>query len=175
MKKIIILLLFTSFGFSQTVEYTISRPEISEFIYYTDSEIKVERNVDDFTGEINISSPSFTRCAVPIVILKTIKKLKKTHYYLSLRAYGNTLNVNKKEISVLFVDGTKWNKQSSIETEYDDGGYTYSAFIDLSPKDLVLFSTKKIKKFRLYIYDKDININDSEKFCEYIKLVKSTN
>jgi hypothetical protein len=173
MKRFFILLFFNSFGFCQTYNYTVSKPEISDFIYYTNSEIELIRDVDDFTGEINISSPIFRKCAVPFVIQKTITKLKKTYYYLSLRTYGNTLNVNEKVISVIFEDGTKWSKQSKIDADYDDGSYIYSAFIGLSQNDLEIFSTKKIKKFRLYIYDKEININDAEKFCEYVKLIKS--
>jgi hypothetical protein len=137
---------------------------------------KVERQVDDFTGEITISSPRITGGKLsPIIIYKYVKKGKPTLYYLGLRTYGSTVNVYEKGVTILFDDGTKWYKQSKIDVQADNNGFEYSAFILLNASDLLTFTTKKIKKFRLYIYDGAINTSDADKFNLFIKCVKTTN
>lgn len=135
---------------------------------------KLKREIDDFTGEIKISSPiSSGRQLSPMTIYKHINK-SKTVYYLRLRTYGSTLNVSETGVIVLFTDGTKWIKQSKIDVDAESNGFEYSAFINLTPTDLISFSTKKIKKFRLYIYDKEVNSSDADKFKLFVKCVKET-
>jgi hypothetical protein len=109
------------------------------------------------------------------LIYKYVKKGKPTLYYLGLRTYGSTVNVYEKGVTILFDDGTKWYKQSKIDVQADNNGFEYSAFILLNASDLLTFTTKKIKKFRLYIYDGAINTSDADKFNLFIKCVKTTN
>lgn len=129
---------------------------------------KIEREVDDFTGEIKVSSPFSS-----MIIYKYINK-GKTLYYLSLRAYGSTVNVNETGVTILFADGTKWMRQSKIDVDAESSGFEYSAFINLTSADLNIFTSKKIKKFRLYIYDEEVNSSDADKFKLYVKCVKET-
>lgn len=135
---------------------------------------KIEREFDDFTGEIKISSPFMISGNLsPIMIYKYLKKGKPTIYYLSLRTSGSTLNVNQKGVNILFEDGTKWNKQQSkINVDANSNGYEYSAFIPLDTTELITFTTKKIKKFRLYIYDENIKSSDADKFRLFVKCIK---
>ena len=133
---------------------------------------KIERVVDEFTNEISINSPfSEADFNSPVVLYKSIKNGKSV-YYLSLDTYGSTLNVLEKGVSILFTDGTKFNKPlTSIDVDADGDGYKYSAFIPLTLLETKFFTTKQIKKFRLYIYDEEVSTTFSEKFKHYVKCV----
>jgi len=131
---------------------------------------KINRQIDDFTGEIRINSPVNS----PIVIWKIINN-NKICYYLDLTAYGNTANVNKLGVIILFTDGTKWIRSSSkIDVKVGDYGFEYSSFINLIPIDLILFSSKKIKKFRLYIYDVEFSLTEADIFKSFVKYIKES-
>lgn len=135
---------------------------------------KVERTVDDFTGEIKVRSPISSGGKISsMIIYKNINK-GRTVYYLSLRTYGSTVNTNESGVVILFTDGTKWARQTKIDVDAESSGFEYSAFTTLTPADLITFSTKKIKKFRLYIYDEEVNSSDAEKFKLFVKCVKQT-
>ncbi|MBA0885348.1 hypothetical protein [Flavobacterium undicola] len=134
---------------------------------------KIDKQIDEFTNEIKFSSPIMSdRQLSPTIIYKYINKGKSV-YYLSLRTYGSTVNVNETGVIILFQDGTKWSRASKIDVEAESNSYQYSAFITLTPADLITFSTKKIKKFRLYIYDEEVNSSDAEKFKLYTKCIKT--
>lgn len=134
---------------------------------------KIDKQIDDFTNETKFNSPIMNgRQLSPMIIYKHINK-DKAVYYLSLRTYGSTVNVNGNGVIILFQDGTKWSKASKIDVEAESDGFEYSAFITLTPTDLTTFSTKKIKKFRLYIYDEEVNSNDAEKFRLYTQCIKT--
>ena len=126
---------------------------------------ELSREVDDMTGKISISSPILQNA----VIYKDISK-KSTVYYLSLKTTGSTCVVYEKGVTVLFTDGTKWIKPNEKIDVDADNGFNYSAFITLSKQDLLLFSTKKIKKFRLYIFDDEPL--DADKFAIYAKCIQ---
>lgn len=134
---------------------------------------KIDKQIDDFTNEVKFSSPLMSgRQLSSMIIYKHINK-GKTVYYLSLRTYGSTVNVNENGVIILFQDGTKWSRASKIDVEADSKGFEYSAFITLTPADLTTFTTKKIKKFRLYIYDEEVNSSDAEKFRLYTQCIKT--
>jgi len=152
--------------------FNTSKIKYDESIFCT----KVERIVDDFTGEVKISSPIMIgEHLSPILIYKFLKKGKATLYYLSLRTSGSTLNINKNGVTVLFEDGTKWNKQQAkVNVDANSNGYDYSAFIQLNDAELITFITKKIKKIRLYIYDENVKPSDADKFRLFVKCIKTT-
>lgn len=134
---------------------------------------KIEKEKDDFTNELRFSSPLMSgREILPMTIHKYINKGKST-FYLSLSVTGNTVNVNKNGVIILFQDGTKWTRASKIDVESGSSGFDYSTFITLTPNDIMTFSTKKIKKFRLYIYDKEVNSSDADKFKLYTECIKN--
>ena len=128
--------------------------------------------VDDLDDSKNIYSPLIDGLDLSSAVLyKDIAK-GKTVYYLRLRTYGSTVNVNEKGVIVLFTDGTKWNKPSAeIDLDTDRKGYEYSCFIQLSSSDLTLFKSKTIKKFRLYIYDETLEERFAESFKEYVNCI----
>jgi len=132
----------------------------------------ISRSVDEFTGEIKISSPlSEGSKLAPVIIYKDINKTS-TAYYLSLHTNGNTLNVGESGVIILLDDGTKINKSDKIDVEAADNGWDYRAFISLTQSDLQLLSTKKINKYRLYIYDETLSKWFAEKFINYVKCIR---
>jgi hypothetical protein len=133
---------------------------------------KLERKMDDFTGVIKLNSPISNNYEISsMIIYKEIDKTK-TSYFLSLRTKGSTVNVDGTGATILFDDGTKWIKPVKIDVEAEEDGFEYSAFITLSQADLITFSTKKIQKYRLYIYDKEINTSEADKFKIYVNCIK---
>ncbi|WP_395042880.1 hypothetical protein [Flavobacterium sp.] len=136
--------------------------------------IEIEKEIDDFTKEIKFSSPLMVENSIsPIIIYKHIKNGKSV-YYLKLRTYGSTVNVNEKGVIILFQDGTKWARTEEIDVDANGGGFEYSAFITLTLADLNTFSTKQIKKFRLYIYDHEIDLEFADKFKSYVQCLKKS-
>lgn len=136
---------------------------------------KLERRVDDFTSEIRINSPIFDGVKMsPIIIYKVING-NSSQYYLSLSADGSTLNVGESGLIILFEDGTKLERPNQkIDVEAGDSDFKYKAFISLTETDLEKFTSKKISKYRLYIYDKTINQGEGEKFTHFVKCVLET-
>jgi hypothetical protein len=134
---------------------------------------KIEKEKDEFTNELKFSSPLMSgRQISPMTIYKHINKGKSV-YYLSLRTNGSTVNVNESGVIILFQDGTKWTRASKIDVDAGSNGFDYSAFISLTPADLLTFTTKKIKKFRLYIYDEEVNSSDADRFKLFTECIKN--
>jgi hypothetical protein len=160
--------------FKYDKQYENNFPFNTSKIAYDEKAIcsKIERQIDDFTGVVKLNSPISTNYKIAsMIIYKEISKTK-TSYFLSLRTIGSTVNVNGTGATILFDDGTKWAKPVKIDVEADKNGFEYTAFITLTQADLVTFSTKKIKKYRLYIYDEEINPSDADKFKIYMKCIK---
>jgi hypothetical protein len=138
--------------------------------YFENSKLEIQREDDEFENTITF----YTNLLKPISLTKVIRG-SKVNYYLSLSTNGSTLNYGIKGVYVLFTDKSKWNKlNEKVDVKYDDG-YIYSSFIELLPNDLKLFQTKTISKFKLYIYDEIIEIEDAEKFMlqsNYLQLMK---
>jgi len=133
---------------------------------------EINREVDDFTGVVKISSPLLSGLKLSQMIIYKYINRGKSHYILGLSTYGNIVTINGTGVIVLFSDGTKWTRQSKIDVDAENDGFEYSAYITLTEEDLIRFSTKKIKKFRLYIYDAEINSNDANKFKLFVKCVR---
>jgi hypothetical protein len=133
---------------------------------------KIERSIDDFTGNIKFNSPLFTNLGIASTIIYKEIKNNKTVYFLSLKTSGSTVIVNGIGVTILFTDGTKWVKSSKVDIQAENEGFVYSSFINLTPADLITFSTKKIKKFRLNIFDEEINSSEADKFKIYVKCIK---
>jgi hypothetical protein len=167
---------------NQVIYYSYDASSSYNFIFNTSKIVfdqkfacsKIERKIDDFTKEININSPITSRYSIsPMIIYKDIIKGNAV-YRLNLTTTGSTINVNETGVIILFDDGTKWTKQSKINVSAGSYGYQYTSYITLNANDLITFSTKKIKKFRLYIYDQEVSSNDGDMFKMYVKCVKET-
>ena len=129
---------------------------------------QIEKRVDDFSGRVEFNSELFQNA----VVYKYIKD-DTTKYYLKLKTVGYTLNVNCNGVSVIFDDGTKWEKQSEVSVDVKEGdGWYYSSFIELSDNDVNLFASKKIKKYKLYIYEDDLGESFSNIFRIYVDIIR---
>jgi len=156
MKQVLCLLtliVFSTIGYSQ-LDTTFLRNDI-------------DRSIDDMTGKITIKSPEING----VQFIKVIKK-NSVRYYLSLDTKGQIVSLNKRDIIILFTDGSKMNKNDEISCEVSSGGsaFDYSAFLSLSENDLLILKKKAIKKFRLYIYDNEpLDGDQPETLKWYIK------
>lgn len=132
----------------------------------------IERKIDDFENTIKLNSPLFINNQIaPLIIYKDISKTNSS-YFLSIRTIGSTATVDGTGVTIIFDDGTKWSKPVKIDVKVNNSGFEYSAFIPLTTTDLNTFSQKKVTKFRLYVYDKNISSIDGEKFSSYVKCIK---
>lgn len=120
---------------------------------------KIDRTVDDFSGTIKINSPILSK----VVIYKEIHK-NKTNYYLHINTSDNYCVVNGRSSIVIFQDGSRWVNSSAVDISVSGSKYMYSIFVSLSAKDLAIFSSKNIKKFRLYIFDDEMKEIEAETF-----------
>ena len=132
---------------------------------------EIDRSVDDFTRAVTFRSPQSNGFELTkISIQKTVSKTG-TRYYFSLRAYGSSVVVDGKGVIILFTDGTKLSKSVDIDVEADKDQFEYTAFIPLTSADLLLLSTKKIKKYRLYIFDEEVSASEADKLRLFTKCV----
>ena len=90
---------------------------------------------------------------------------------MSLNTEGSTCVVDGSGATILFTDGSKMYKNVKIDIDANSDGFRYSAFITLTQLDLATLSNKKIKKFRLYIFDQEIESTKSKDFTEYVKCI----
>ncbi len=133
---------------------------------------KIERRTDDFTNEVTINNPIIEGRKISSMILYKTIKSGKVFYFLSLETYGSTVNVGETGLIILFDDGTKMSKPTiKIDVDTDEKGFKYSAYIPLTETELKSLTKKKIKKFRLYIYDEEVSPGFAEKFTYYVKCI----
>lgn len=154
-------------------KYDFNFPSLTSKIEVDKKELcdEIDRTVDEFTDEIKMNSPIISGSSISsVIIYKTITK-SRTSYYLSLHTNGNTLNVGESGVIILFTDGTKMNKPDKVDVEVADKDWDYSAFITLTQSDLQILSSKKIDKFRLFIYDEIVSKWLAEKFVVYVKCI----
>ena len=132
---------------------------------------KIQKSVDDMTGKITFITPSEE--AIPPLKLAKVISDKDILYLFRLRTTGPTLNVGQTGVIILFTDGTKMNKETKIGTEVGDvtNSWLYKANLILSAEELNIIATKTIKKFRLYIYDHDVNEKEANDFKGYVNCI----
>ncbi len=130
---------------------------------------KIEKEVDKFEDKISFYSPT----AGGISLIKSINKGIET-YFVEFETNGETANVSKKGLFVLFSDGTKWAKEDAdINVKVtDDARYMYSAFVEVKKEDIEIFKTHIITDNRLYIYDRVIKVDDAKQVQEYFKCIE---
>jgi hypothetical protein len=147
-------------------EYHYLFTEFGKGGFDTSYDSEIERIVDDFNGEVKINSPLFSSVGT---IFKYIKK-GKTKYYLRFNI-GSIGIYKGRGVYVLFTDGSKWSRPSEeVDVDYSDG-FDNNVFMDLTLADLEVFRKKTIKKIRLYIHDKDVEISEGERFRNFVSVV----
>lgn len=119
----------------------------------------INRKIDDFTSEIDFrSAQKIGGYNLPFVMIKTILK-GKILYFLKLTTRASTISIGERGVIILFEDGTKITKPNVL-VDYNSNAstrYDYFAFIPLTLAELAILKTKKVKKYRLFIYDDEFN------------------
>jgi hypothetical protein len=163
-KSLVLIVIFTFLGLLNTFGQ-----EIKE-----DTCALITKETDEFTGEVTYSSPISDGSKILDIGITKVRDKKTTVYYLSLDATGSTLNTGERGVFLIFEDGTRWKKDVKISVRSGSENWRYSAFIRLTPQDIGLFSKKKVKKFRLYIYDNELSDWDSTWFLGYVRCIKKS-
>jgi hypothetical protein len=125
----------------------------------------IQRDIDPQTGEITIANSYLDNVQFSKWMLK-----KKTAYYLSLYVEKDTVMKDQKGVIVFFDDGSKWERVNE-KIEQKENSSEFSVFIELSDKDLRLFSTKKITKFRLWKFESEIQKSFAEQFLLMVNAI----
>lgn len=157
-------ILYYKYQFDDASEFLVT--ELDKVLFGKYCESLVDREVDDFTQEIKINSPILGSVGT---IYKYINK-GKSKYYLRFSIGSNGI-YKGRGVYVLFTDGSKWSRPSEdVDVGYSDG-FDNKVFMDLTLADLEVFKKKTIKKIRLYIHDKDVEVSDGEKFRTFVSIV----
>lgn len=120
----------------------------------------IERSVDDFTDVITIMSPMYYNRKVQKVNLQKAIDKKETSFYISFYSRDNySVNMGERGLHIIFDDGSKFYRDCEVDADINssDASIDYSAFLSLSKTEFTMFSKKKIKKYRLYIYDEVVD------------------
>ena len=156
MKKLLLVLL--ALCWLNLVSYSQEKNKYAD-------DIKVSN--DKFDGSITWRSPNYGKGIAatslePVVFVK-IKNNDEIKTFLNLTTYGETINIGKQGVIILFADGDKIefpNEKIEVESILAGGTYLtykYSAFIQLNEEQLEKFITKDLEDFRLYIYSSFIS------------------
>ena len=126
-------------------------------------------SIDKFTGEKTyyggVSTLSFMK----------VTGKGKSSQYVSIDVNGSTLNYGCYGVSILFKNGKKIiRSKEKVDTDYNDGGWRYKAFFTPTLNEITLLKTQKISAVKLYIYDVELNENDSNTILEAAKIILTT-
>jgi len=128
---------------------------------------RITSEVDDFNDEVTLRTPFSSAVAIS----KIKSKHAKPNYYLSLFTVGHTVVIDGKGAYILFEDGKKWSKSVKIDVDATQSGFRYSAFVPLTNSDLKLLKSKKISKFKLYIFEQSISDDDANMFIQDVSCI----
>lgn len=145
MKNIFLIasLLFANFFVNAQESKNDSIPQYQYDIVCSDD---LEKEVDEFSGEVTYTAPVTT----DVSFIKVINK-KSIIYYLSLYVESSGIYPGKG-VSILLKNGKKIIKpHEKVETSYISGSFYSKAFFRLNSKDIILLKQSGIKKFKLYI------------------------
>lgn len=112
---------------------------------------EITKEYDEFENTTTWRSPLLKN----ISFTKVKYKDETVRMYLRITTYGSTLNVGEKGLTVIFEDGSRFERPAAeIDANTSSGyGWRYTAFVSIDDEDLKLFATKKVKAYKLYIYE----------------------
>jgi hypothetical protein len=153
--------------------YDFNFPFLTSSIKFDEAVLcsRLEKTVDDFTDEIQFTSPLSSNLKTSSVIIDKHIRKSDIMYFLNLRTHGSTVVVDGTGAIILFSDGTKLSKSVKVNVKADKDGYEYYVYFPLTQSDLTLLSTATIKKFRLYIFDEAVNPIEADKFKIYVNCI----
>lgn len=109
-----------------------------------------------------------------VSFMKVIGKGKSSQY-VSINVNGSTLNYGCYGVSILFENGKKIVRSNEkVDTDYSDGEWKYKAFFTPTFNEIYLLKTQKITAVKLYIYDADVDENESITILKDAKIILTT-
>jgi hypothetical protein len=149
MKKILFLLAMVSFLVTGSYAQTGNEKKIKKL------KKEIVKKIDRFDDSTTFWS-SFKRTSIGWC--KHFDKDSKGAIFLRLQTYGETLDIGKKGVYILFEDGTKWNKEWKIDTDEGVGRWWgYKALVLLDYDEVEIFANKKISAFKLYTHEENLS------------------
>ncbi len=153
-----------------------SNEELSKNEFYSNiTEVK-KPILDDYLSDTDKFTDEKTYYGGGQIVsfMKVVGK-KTSSQYVSIKVNGNTLNYGCYGVSILFENGKKIiRSKEKIKTGYSNKDWEYSAFFSPTLSEISLLKTQKINAVRLYIYDAEINENESSKVLEDAKVLLTT-
>jgi hypothetical protein len=172
--------------------FKLTNPELGTYYYKYDSEYEhnmeldivrglvypadywckdIDKEVDKFNGKTRYSTPEKDGLSMVKVIMSN-----DTTYFIHVRNGGSTVNVGVEGMILLFDDGSKIEKKSAeVDVKTGKYSYVYSAFEELNSDAIMILCEKLITDTRLYIYDNEIDKDNSILIQEYLKCLVSGN
>jgi hypothetical protein len=123
--------------------------EVNEDFYCNN----ITKSIDKFENSETYNSPYS-----PITFFKIIKSQQEKSYFMMIKTEGTTASVLKKNVIILFEDGSKITRPE-VKVDVEVGGsksYIYSSTFKLTENEVKKLVKDKITDVRLYIYDRAI-------------------
>lgn len=104
------------------------------------------------------SNPEDAVAGSPVINFFKIRKKDGTIFYtLNLCVHAETINAGGKGLKIIFEDGTRFEKpDANVKVKRHKtmtGWGVYDIFEDINDEDLYMFASKKIKAYKIYMYD----------------------
>jgi len=126
-------------------------------------------SIDKFTGEKTYYGGG------TIVSFMKVKGKGTSLQYVSVTVNGSTLNYSCYGVFILFENGGKITRtKEKVKTDYNDSGWQYKAFFTPTLNEINLLKTQKISAVKLYVYDVEVNENESNTILEDAKIILTT-
>ena len=110
-----------------------------------------------------------------IVSFMKVVEGKLSNQYVSIYLNGSTLNYGCYGVSILFKNGKKIiRSKEKVDTDYNNDGWRYKAFFTPTLNEITLLKTQKISAVKLYIYDTEVNENESITILKDAKIILTT-
>lgn len=150
--------------------------DISKGEFYSNIIEVIKPTLNDYLSETDKFSGDKTYYGGGDIVsfMKVIGK-KTSSQYVSITVKGSTLNYGCYGVSILFDNGKKIiRSKEKIGTKYSDSGWRYKAFFTPTLNEITLLKTQRVSAVKLYIYDADVNENESTTIIEDAKILLTT-
>lgn len=107
---------------------------------------------------------------VPLIFSKWVNQ-DTVLFSLYLSTRTDMALKNCKGVVVIFTDSTIWSRPAIINSYPINNSLEYNTDITLTEADALLFSTKKIAKYNLYIFNQEINEATADNFQASVKCI----
>ena len=125
----------------------------------------ISKEYDEFEKTTTYYTPSSEKVSFTKVI-----QFGKPTYYLSLSTIGSTLNIGEYGVKIMFEDKSILSfPTTKVKVDIDDNGYEYSSFIRIQPALMLKLKSKRIKSFKLYIYNDTLDEEESHSAKRYFE------